>query len=131
MEERLDNEVSWAINPFVHNPYQKDYVYTNGRATPTQDAELPHNLQMITIQQMQVVQEMNIALKRKGSLDARAMAMTEKIATPKASYAELFYDLFFVASLTSFGLTHEITQAQAIASYVAFFTILWYYLLTN
>ena len=78
---------------------------------------------MMTVQQMQVVSERT--LKRKGSVDVHIMSMAEQLGAPKASYAELFYDLFFVASLTSFGIKHEITQDQAIASYVAFFTILW------
>ena len=49
----------------------------------------------------------------------------EEIRIPKAIYAELFYDLFFVAALTTFTTRHEITDDQAIATYVAFFTILW------
>ena len=49
----------------------------------------------------------------------------DEIKIPKEIYAELFYDLFFVAALTTFGVNHEITQEQAIATYVAFFTILW------
>jgi len=47
------------------------------------------------------------------------------VKIPKEIYAELFYDLFFVAALSAFGLRHEITQEQAIATYVAFFTMLW------
>lgn len=80
---------------------------------------------MMTVQQMQVVNERT--MRRKGSVDVHVMSMAEQLGTPKASYAELFYDLFFVASLTSFGIKHEITQDQAIASYVAFFTVLWYF----
>lgn len=49
----------------------------------------------------------------------------DEVKIPKEIYAELFYDLFFVAALTTFGLRHELTQEQAIATYVAFFTILW------
>jgi low temperature requirement protein LtrA len=49
----------------------------------------------------------------------------EEIKIPKEIYAELFYDLFFVAALTSFGIRHEITNEQAIVTYVAFLTILW------
>jgi low temperature requirement protein LtrA len=50
---------------------------------------------------------------------------SEEVRVPKEIYAELFYDLFFVAALTTFGIRHEITQEQAIATYVSFFTILW------
>jgi low temperature requirement protein LtrA len=76
---------------------------------------------MVTVQQMQVGKLMD----RRASVDVRTNPAAEP-GTPKASFAELFYDLFFVASLTSFGIKHEITTDQAIASYVAFFTILWY-----
>jgi hypothetical protein len=49
----------------------------------------------------------------------------DEIKIPKEIYAELFYDLFFVAALTTFGVNHEITQDQSIATYIAFFVILW------
>jgi low temperature requirement protein LtrA len=82
---------------------------------------------------MITVQQMKIAGDRRVSVLAHVGGPTqlEQLGQPKASYAELFYDLFFVASLTSFGIKHEITQAQAIASYVAFFTVLWYEIPAN
>jgi hypothetical protein len=127
MEERLEYTIAWSINPFVTNPYQRHHHSTHstsGTVTPSYDPDSPGGgHEMMTVQQMQVVSERT--LKRKGSVDVHIMSMAEQLGAPKASYAELFYDLFFVASLTSFGIKHEITQDQAIASYVAFFTILW------
>jgi hypothetical protein len=108
MEERLEYNIIWSINPFVHNPYHK--------------AHRRHHGAMMTVQQ---IQRLHPRRKRRESVDAHAVSVFEPLCTPKASYAELFYDLFFVASLTSFGIKHEVTQAQAIASYVAFFTVLW------
>jgi low temperature requirement protein LtrA len=39
---------------------------------------------------------------------------------------ELFYDLFFVANLTTFGTVHEINSKRTLASYVGFFCVLWF-----
>src|SRR5271170_325763 len=125
IEERLEYTIAWSINPFVTNPYQRHHhsTHTSGSVTPTYDPDSPGGHEMMTVQQMQVVNERT--MRRKGSVDMHIMSMAEQLGAPTASYAELFYDLFFVASLTSFGIKHEITQDQAIASYVAFFTVLW------
>lgn len=39
---------------------------------------------------------------------------------------ELFYDLFFVANLTTFSNIHEINNTKTLTSYVGFFCILWF-----
>ena len=39
---------------------------------------------------------------------------------------ELFYDLFFVANLTTFSNIHEINSTKTLTSYVGFFCILWF-----
>jgi hypothetical protein len=39
---------------------------------------------------------------------------------------ELFYDLFFVANLTSFSSIHEINDSQALSAYIGFFCVLWF-----
>lgn len=39
---------------------------------------------------------------------------------------ELFYDLFFVANLTTFSGIHEINDANTLKSYIGFFCILWF-----
>jgi hypothetical protein len=49
----------------------------------------------------------------------------DEIRIPKEIYAGLFYDLFFVAALTSFTTKHEITEDQSVATYVGFLTVLW------
>lgn len=128
MEERLEYDIAWSINPFVHNPYHKRHHsnHGSGSSTPHQNADSPNGPAFITLQQVRVGAAMSRDKARRASVDAHALSIFDNIGTPKASYAELFYDLFFVASLTSFGIKHEITQDQAIASYVAFFTVLWY-----
>lgn len=39
---------------------------------------------------------------------------------------ELFYDLFFVANLTTFSNIHEINDTKTLTSYIGFFCILWF-----
>lgn len=43
----------------------------------------------------------------------------------KASQAELFYDLFFVANLTVYTYSHHINDSSSLAQHVGFFCILW------
>ncbi|KAH8591150.1 bacterial low temperature requirement A protein-domain-containing protein [Bisporella sp. PMI_857] len=44
----------------------------------------------------------------------------------EATNIELFYDLFFVANLTTFTSLHEINEADSLKSYAGFFCILWF-----
>lgn len=44
----------------------------------------------------------------------------------ESSTIELFYDLFFVANLSSFTSNHEITNTESLKNYIGFFTILWF-----
>ncbi|KAF2234411.1 hypothetical protein EV356DRAFT_532972 [Viridothelium virens] len=44
----------------------------------------------------------------------------------EATAAELFFDLFFVANLTTFTHIHEINTSATLKSYVGFFSILWF-----
>lgn len=39
---------------------------------------------------------------------------------------ELFYDLFFVANLTTFSSVNEINDHKTLTSYIGFFCILWF-----
>jgi len=127
MEERLEYDIAWSINPFVHNPYHKKHHGESGGSTPHLNNEgSPGGPALMTVQEMRKSENISKDIDRKYSVDPHALSMFDNMGTPKASYAELFYDLFFVASLTSFGIKHEITQEQAIASYVAFFTVLWW-----
>jgi low temperature requirement protein LtrA len=42
------------------------------------------------------------------------------------SNIQLFFDLFFVANLTSFTSSHEVNSKTALSSYIGFFCILWF-----
>ncbi|KAF2728351.1 hypothetical protein EJ04DRAFT_415106, partial [Polyplosphaeria fusca] len=43
----------------------------------------------------------------------------------EATTAELFYDLFFVANLTTFTSLQEINNHQTLTAYIGFFSLLW------
>ena len=43
----------------------------------------------------------------------------------KAEPIELFYDLFFVANLTSFTGKHEMNDSDSLKSYIGFFALIW------
>lgn len=43
----------------------------------------------------------------------------------EATTAELFYDLFFVANLTTFTSLLDINDSKSLTSYIGFFTLLW------
>ncbi|MCJ1280691.1 hypothetical protein MMC26_000008 [Xylographa opegraphella] len=43
----------------------------------------------------------------------------------ETSVVQLFYDLFFVANLTTFTSVHEINDTDSLRSYLGFFVILW------
>ncbi|MCJ1402513.1 hypothetical protein MMC11_005733 [Xylographa trunciseda] len=43
----------------------------------------------------------------------------------ETSVVQLFYDLFFVANLTTFTSVHEISDTDSLRSYIGFFVILW------
>jgi hypothetical protein len=44
----------------------------------------------------------------------------------ESTVIELFYDLFFVANLTTFSDLHEINDFATLQAYVGFFCILWF-----
>lgn len=44
----------------------------------------------------------------------------------ESSHIELFYDLFFVANLATFTANHPVNDRRSIASYMGFFSLLWF-----
>lgn len=44
----------------------------------------------------------------------------------EATMSELFYDLFFVANLTTFTAAHPVNDPNTLAQYVGYFSILWF-----
>lgn len=56
----------------------------------------------------------------------RVEAIYEEVEAEEAHPLELFYDLFFVANLTTITSVHEMTDKQSIISYILFFIILWF-----
>ena len=50
----------------------------------------------------------------------------EEIEAEEASSIELFYDLFFVANLTTVTSVHYMVDMESVTSYILFFVILWF-----
>ncbi|KAF8251473.1 hypothetical protein K440DRAFT_668915 [Wilcoxina mikolae CBS 423.85] len=50
----------------------------------------------------------------------------EEIEAEEATSIELFYDLFFVANLTTITSVHYMTDYDSLISYILFFIILWF-----
>ncbi|KAF3936766.1 hypothetical protein ABW19_dt0202646 [Dactylella cylindrospora] len=44
----------------------------------------------------------------------------------EATWVELFFDLFFVANLTTFTDSHQINDSGSLQSYIGFFALLWF-----
>ncbi|KAJ5052123.1 uncharacterized protein L3040_001882 [Drepanopeziza brunnea f. sp. 'multigermtubi'] len=58
--------------------------------------------------------------------DAQMRETPEFKRYEEATNIELFYDLFFVANLTTFTDVHEINAIAALKAYAGFFCILWF-----
>lgn len=62
----------------------------------------------------------------KDRLDDDARHTPEFKRYEEATNIELFYDLFFVANLTTFTDAHDINEVDALKAYAGFFCILWF-----
>lgn len=52
--------------------------------------------------------------------------LPEFVRHEESTNIELFYDLFFVANLTTFSLVHEVNSRKTLTSYIGFFCVLWF-----
>lgn len=75
------------------------------------------------IEHDQCNQENGSQSKREDESDGR---LPEFQCREETTNIELFYDLFFVANLTTFNEVHEINSSSALTSYVGFFCVLWF-----
>lgn len=53
-------------------------------------------------------------------------ALPNFVKHEESTNIELFYDLFFVANLTTFSDVHEVNSSKSLRSYMGFFCILWF-----
>jgi hypothetical protein len=60
-----------------------------------------------------------------GQVDT-ADALPQFVRHEESTNIELFYDLFFVANLTTFSNVHEVNSRKTLTSYMGFFCILWF-----
>jgi len=60
------------------------------------------------------------------SQDSNGDAVPQFVKHAESTNIELFYDLFFVANLTSFSNVHEVNSRKSLTSYIGFFCVLWF-----
>jgi len=53
-------------------------------------------------------------------------ALPNFVRHEESTNIELFYDLFFVANLTTFSIVHEVNSRKTLTSYIGFFCVLWF-----
>ena len=61
-----------------------------------------------------------------GQLDLPPSGLPQFVRHEESTTIELFYDLFFVANLTTFTSVHEVNSRKALTSYIGFFCVLWF-----
>lgn len=107
--QRKAQLLPWIANPlhlFLHNEGVKEHHHPHHHQShPQEDPEQ--------------------RLKAETSL-SRAEAIYEEVEAEEAHPLELFYDLFFVANLTTITSVHYMTDRQSVVSYILFFIILWF-----
>jgi len=61
-----------------------------------------------------------------GQSDISPSGLPQFVRHDESTTIELFYDLFFVANLTTFTSVHEVNSRKALTSYIGFFCVLWF-----
>lgn len=61
----------------------------------------------------------------RGQID-NAEPVPQFVKHEESTNIELFYDLFFVANLTTFSNVHEVNSRKTLTSYIGFFCVLWF-----
>lgn len=107
--QRKSQLLPWIANPlhlFLHHEGVSEHRHPHHHQShPQQDSEQ--------------------RLKAETSLTG-AEALYEEVEAEEAHPLELFYDLFFVANLTTITSVHYMTDRQSVISYILFFIILWF-----
>jgi len=61
-----------------------------------------------------------------GQVEFSPSQLPQFVRHEESTTIELFYDLFFVANLTTFTSVHEVNSRKALTSYIGFFCVLWF-----
>ncbi|EEH38460.2 hypothetical protein PAAG_08187 [Paracoccidioides lutzii Pb01] len=98
-------------------------------ANPTAPPSYRQNGQIIPEDKLETGPDATIA-------DSKAKRACTEIKLPlfkkrNAAPIELFYDLFFVANLSSYTSTHEINTSSNLTAYVGYISLLWFVWLQN
>ncbi|KAL8993018.1 MAG: hypothetical protein Q9169_006661 [Polycauliona sp. 2 TL-2023] len=93
--------------PLLASPLRHDYIDNGTSTTTSEHSSIEKAHPRVTIHED----------------DGGTPAFRER---DEASTIELFFDLFFVANLTSFTNVHPIDDRATLSSYIGFFAILWF-----
>jgi hypothetical protein len=89
--------------------------------SPVSKSTTSHNLE-----QKQGKPHLNALESFGGSGPLEEDALPNFVRHEESTNIELFYDLFFVANLTTFSIVHEVNSKKTLTSYVGFFCVLWF-----
>ncbi|KAF7900058.1 hypothetical protein EAF00_004394 [Botryotinia globosa] len=114
-------------NPLAHN--RRKYSATPPIPSPIHEISGPINIARRQSCDESIENQYN---DRKIDPFSKDEAEEEMFETPEfrryeeTTNMELFYDLFFVANLTTFNDVHDVNEVDALKSYAGFFCILWF-----
>ncbi|KAF5877186.1 uncharacterized protein Bfra_001549ia [Botrytis fragariae] len=114
-------------NPLAHN--RRKYSITPPIPSPIHEISGPINIARKQSYDESIENQYD---DRKVDPFSKDDAEEEMFETPEfrryeeTTNMELFYDLFFVANLTTFNDVHDVNEIDALKSYAGFFCILWF-----
>ncbi|TGO43791.1 hypothetical protein BOTNAR_1247g00010 [Botryotinia narcissicola] len=114
-------------NPLAHN--RRKYSATPQIPSPIHEISGPINIARKQTYDESIKNQYD---DRKFDQFSKDDAEEEMFETPEfrryeeTTNMELFYDIFFVANLTTFNDVHDVNEVDALKSYAGFFCILWF-----
>ncbi|KAG0633377.1 bacterial low temperature requirement A protein-domain-containing protein [Tuber brumale] len=113
IKERIAEQRKSRLLPWIKNPFKDEVEGSLG--------SLSHG-SSVSVQSLKQRHEFRQSIIDQGE----PMTHKEELEIEEATPIELFYDLFFVANLTTVTGVHYITEKKSLASYGLFFIILWF-----
>ncbi|RPA97899.1 hypothetical protein L873DRAFT_1828768 [Choiromyces venosus 120613-1] len=116
IKERIAEQRKSRLLPWIENPFKDEIEGSSG--------SLSHSSSVRSAYGGRKREQANF----RESILNQGVPMThkEELEIEEATPIELFYDLFFVANLTTVTAVHYITENRSLASYGLFFIILWF-----
>ncbi|KAI5844673.1 bacterial low temperature requirement A protein-domain-containing protein [Morchella snyderi] len=110
--------------PWIANPFTKLHTHPNlsNHDQPIMTLQSPQDKRGASTED--VIGPVNGPTKKQEVKEIEDVAEAEEVE--EATPIELFYDLFFVANLTTVTSVHYITESKTLSSYILYFIILWF-----